>query len=68
MVTKALVGLLKNLPANLGITSMESGKVFLKKASTSLRSFNKSNEFSPHQGMNKVQVKLPSKLGRAINI
>ncbi|MNT15451.1 hypothetical protein D3C72_1505040 [compost metagenome] len=68
MVTKVLVGFLKKSFANSGITSIESGKFFSKKSSTILRSVNDSNEFSPSKGMNNVQVKLPSRLGSAINM
>jgi hypothetical protein len=66
MVTKVLVGFLKKSSANSGITSIESGKL-VSKVTTSFLSFSKS-KFSPQRGMNKVQVKLPSKLGNAINI
>ena len=68
MVTNVLVGFLKKSSANFGITSIVSGRFFTKKASTATLSFNDSKEFSPVNGINKVQVKLPSKLGKAISM
>ena len=68
MVTKVLVGFLKKSSVNLGMTSMVSGKFFSKKAVTDSLSFRDSNEFSPSKGINNVPVKLPSKLGNAINM
>src|SRR6218665_2228824 len=68
IVTKVLVGFLKKSFASSGITSIESGKFFSKKSSTILRSTSDSKEFAPSKGINKVQVKLPSRFGSAINI
>ena len=51
-----------------GITSLVSGKYFAKKFTNLASSFSSAKEFSPSKGMNRVQVKVPSKLDNAINI
>src|SRR5690606_18241190 len=68
MVTKELVGFLKNSEIKSGISAITSSKCASKKALTFTSVSNCSKEFSPWYGINKVQVKLPSKLGRAISI
>ena len=47
---------------------MVSGKFSLKNASNFGLSFNEAKEFSPSKGIKSVHVKLPSRLGSAINI
>src|SRR5574343_995792 len=59
---------LKKSSTKFGITSLVSGKCCAKKSTNCSFVFNDSKEFSPSWGINKVHVKLPSKLANAINM
>src|SRR6185437_9325670 len=67
-VTKDAVGLLKKSSSKLGISGTASGNTRLKNSLTVFLSVSAANDSLPSNGKNKVQVKLPSILGRAIII
>src|SRR5690554_5150145 len=68
MVTKLEVGFSKKSLAKVGMLVKASGNVSSKNEITFFSVFKLSKEFSPFKGKNKVAVKLPSKLGKAISI
>src|SRR3954471_4552776 len=67
-VTSEPVGLLKKSSASDGIRAAASGNTLLKKSVTSFLVPSVAKEGFPLKGKNNVQVKLPSRLGNAINI
>ena len=68
VVIKDEVGLLIKSSTIVGVSASASGKVLWKNAVMSSRVCNEANDGAPSNGKNKVQVKLPSILGKAMSM